>query len=185
MTLYQAKGLEFPSFVPQLLRTSGPRRPSSERPLPRELLGGRAAGRHPHRGGAPAPLRRPDPRARAARAHHPSRAAGADGAVALHRGHRARRRARARPSWTARPRSPPVADGAAVTAVRPRDARRHRANDAWHTGSEPRAPRLLEGIDPTHPESSAARRALARVRRRLGEAVRHGRGCRARRRSTR
>ena len=76
MTLYQAKGLEFPLvFVPQLLKDEWPAREYGsgllpEGPAPR----GRPRRRHPHRGGAPAPVRGAHARARPAGAHDARRA---------------------------------------------------------------------------------------------------------------
>ena len=69
MTLYQAKGLEFPIvFVPQLLDGEWPTQEGGERLLPaRAAARGRARRRHPHGRGAAAPVRRDDPRAGAAR----------------------------------------------------------------------------------------------------------------------
>ncbi len=68
MTLYQAKGLEFPIvIVPQLLDGRVAGQGAVRRLVPaRAAARGRADGRHPHRRGAAAPVRRDDPGAGAA-----------------------------------------------------------------------------------------------------------------------
>ena len=92
MTLYQAKGLEFPIvFVPNLLDGEWPVEGAGRRPLPaRPAARGRARRRHPHGRGAPAAVRGDDPRAGPA---DPDHARWADGARRRRRGSSAR-------SWT-------------------------------------------------------------------------------------
>ena len=94
MTLYQAKGLEFPIvFVPNLLDGEWPVREGGDGLLPaRAPARGRARGRHPHRRGAAAAVRGDDPGAGAA---DPDDARGRGG------GRRRRRGSSAR-SWTGR-----------------------------------------------------------------------------------
>ncbi len=78
MTLYQAKGLEFPIvFVPNLLDGEWPTQRGQRRLLPaRAPARGRARGRHPHRRGAPAAVRGDDPRAGPADPDHARRVGG-------------------------------------------------------------------------------------------------------------
>ena len=180
MTLYQAKGLEFPIvFVPQLLEG----RVADARGLAAAVPQGPAArvgprGRHPHRGGASAAVRRADPRAGSARSSPPRRTDGEEGTVAVRR-----RAARGRRAGAARRRTGRHVtigageDGASTTpmarvestspAPRSTDPRAHpaghaaadrRASGGWRCAL--RAIELLgmlEGTIATDPEAPAAR----------------------------
>ena len=109
MTLYQAKGLEFPHRLrpgPARRGVAGPR--VRQRPLPaRAPARGRPRRRHPHRRGAPPAVRRDDPGAGPADPHDPRRPGRPEGPVAVRR--RAPRRGRRRSSATStgRPSRPP------------------------------------------------------------------------------
>ncbi len=95
MTLYQAKGLEFPIvFVPSLLDGEWPTREGWGGAVPaRAAARGDPARRRPHGGGAAAALRRDDARAGAADAADARRADRDEEAVALRqRGHLPERR---------------------------------------------------------------------------------------------
>ena len=87
MTLYQAKGLEYPHvFIPQLLQDEWPTREGWSGFFPRGAAAREHRGRGPPHGGGAAPaVRRHDARAGDAHAHHPRRADGREARLAVHR----------------------------------------------------------------------------------------------------
>ena len=169
MTLYQAKGLEFPIvFVPQLLKDEWPAREYGSGLFPKDLLREVDPGRrHPHRGGAAAAVRRPHARARPARRHDPRRARGARRSRRVFvdellggAGEELRHVDRVgEPAGERRRRSP--ADPARRSSGGPCPCR-PRASAGSRCGSRPSScSSCSRGREPTDPEADGARAALA------------------------
>ncbi len=112
MTLYQAKGLEFPLvFVPALLEGEWPTKEGWSGYFPAELLARADAWRrHPHGRGTPPAVRRHHSGAGAPDADHARWAWGGEGGLALHRRdpRGGRRRAGTSTGATGQPQRPPT-----------------------------------------------------------------------------